>query len=435
MATIVSLLFARLLLRPIHVIRSGLSRLGKGEVGITVDLPSGDEFGELGASFNTLSARLAASRSEAASERAKPDSVVAQLEDAVGFWGHDGGLLFANPAMRRLVGGAPVGRSLGEVLPFGHPFRTLVEKALGVGASLPAREVRVSPHGAVDGASGADFLAITHAVRDLDKGLVGVMLVARDLQYLGRVQSTVNYSNKLAALGRLSGGIAHEVKNPLNAMTIHLELLKQKLTGASPAGRRGVRLDTDEGEPRSANVDGALEHVRVIAGEIRRLDEVLQGFIKFTRPEELRVQPVPVAELVREVVATVAPGAEQAGISLRVEGLDAAPDVSGDSGMLRQALMNLTLNACQAMPSGGTLRLFARPARGRRVEIGVEDSGHGIEPENLGKIFNLYFTTKEHGSGIGLSMVYRTVQLHDGEVEVESTAGRGTTFRMLLPQA
>lgn len=100
--------------------------------------------------------------------------------------------------------------------------------------------------------------------------------------------------------------------------------------------------------------------------------------------------------------------------------------------MLRQVFLNLAINGCQAMPQGGTLRISAAPASGDRVEVRIEDTGTGIKPEHLDKIFDLYFTTKDDGSGIGLSMVYRIVQLHDGEVEVQSTPGRGTTFRVLL---
>jgi two-component system NtrC family sensor kinase len=103
--------------------------------------------------------------------------------------------------------------------------------------------------------------------------------------------------------------------------------------------------------------------------------------------------------------------------------------------MLRQAFLNLAINACQAMPTGGSLRLTCAPAARDRVEVRFEDSGVGIPPEHLGKIFDLYFTTKDHGTGIGLSMVYRIVQLHDGEIEVQSTPGRGTTFKLLLPRA
>jgi signal transduction histidine kinase len=111
------------------------------------------------------------------------------------------------------------------------------------------------------------------------------------------------------------------------------------------------------------------------------------------------------------------------------------PPVHGDPEPLRQALLNLALNACQAMPQGGTLRLTAQSASRRRVLLTVEDTGVGIPPAHLPKIFDLYFTTKAGGSGIGLSMVFRTVQLHDGEIEVQSTPGTGTTFRLLLPQA
>ena len=103
--------------------------------------------------------------------------------------------------------------------------------------------------------------------------------------------------------------------------------------------------------------------------------------------------------------------------------------------MLRQALLNLAINACQAMPNGGTLRIITATAPNNRVALKVEDTGVGIRPEDLNRIFDLYFTTKDHGTGIGLSMVYRIVQMHDGEVEVQSTPGRGTTFTLLLPRA
>jgi signal transduction histidine kinase len=103
--------------------------------------------------------------------------------------------------------------------------------------------------------------------------------------------------------------------------------------------------------------------------------------------------------------------------------------------MLRQAFLNLAMNACQAMPHGGNLRLSVAPAPRNQVEVKFEDTGVGIPEDHLGKIFDLYFTTKDHGTGIGLSMVYRIIQLHDGQVEVQSTPGRGTTFRVLLPRA
>ena len=178
----------------------------------------------------------------------------------------------------------------------------------------------------------------------------------------------------------------------------------------------------------------ALQHVDVIANEIRRLDEVVQSFLKFARPEDLKLQPVGVAALVDEILPIVRPEAERGGVEILVA-CDNVPDVNGDPAMLRQAFLNLAQNACQAMPNGGTLRINCESARGGRVSVTFSDSGVGIKPEHLQKIFDLYFTTKEKGTGIGLSMVFRTVQMHDGEIEVESTPGGGTTFRLLLPRA
>jgi len=182
-------------------------------------------------------------------------------------------------------------------------------------------------------------------------------------------------------------------------------------------------------------VPALMKHVGVIGAEIRRLDEVVQGFLKFSRPEELSLEPVDMCTLVAEVAEVVEPQAVDAGVQVMVECPADVPRISADRPVLRQALLNLALNACQAMPNGGTLRFRGRPVADRRVSLMVEDTGVGIPPEHLPRIFDLYFTTREQGSGIGLSMVYRAVQLHDGSIEVQSTPGHGTVFTLTLPQA
>ena len=271
-------------------------------------------------------------------------------------------------------------------------------------------------------------LLVTHAIDDNTERFLGAMLVARNLGYLSHVHTTLNYSRKLSALGRLMAGVAHEVKNPLNAMTIHLELLKQKLSrqpvAAGVGAAAGLLATTD-----------VNKHVNVIAQEISRLDEVVVGFLKFARPEELKLQPVKLSALISDVATSVGVEAERCNVVLKVDCSPGLPPINADPGMLRQAILNLALNACQAMPAGGTLKMSCRSTSSHRVEIDVEDTGVGIAPDHLGKIFDLYFTTKEKGSGIGLSMVYRIVQLHDGEVEVQSTPGSGTRFRLIFPQA
>jgi signal transduction histidine kinase len=242
---------------------------------------------------------------------------------------------------------------------------------------------------------------------------------------------------ELAALGRLMAGVAHEVKNPLNAMTIHLELLKNKLAkqraaapvGASPAS------GADRASHLAPPASDVTKHVEIISNEIQRLDQVLNGFLRFARPDELKLQPVRLSDIVSDVVTTVTPEAEQMKVTVKFDCPRDLPEINADPAMLRQALLNLALNGCQAMPEGGNLKIVCRPTSRHRVEVDVEDTGVGIEPENLQKIFDLYFTTKEKGSGIGLSMVYRIGQLHDGEVEVESTPGHGTKFGLIFPQA
>jgi signal transduction histidine kinase len=442
-AVIVSAGFAQLILRPIHVIRGGLTRLGRGEFGVRLDLPQQDEFGELGSFFNTVSAQLSADRTELAGQKANLQSAVEHMEDEVAIFNPNGDLVFANRAMLATLPPDPFGQPADDLLPEGHPYRGLVHAAIGekqsagpVSTSIPAPHGNGMPDAAADG----ERLLMAHAIKDRNEQLLGVMLVARDVQALGRVQSTLNYSRKLVALGRLSAGVAHEVKNPLNAMTIHLELLKQKLLALTGVGRRPAGAGTvaslpDVVDAARPEVAGALEHVKIIGGEIQRLDQVMQGFLKFTRSEDLKLQVISLKALVDDVVRVIGPECAAAKVQVVTDGLDRVPEISGDPTMLRQAFLNLALNACQAMPAGGTLRISAASSRGRRVEVRVEDTGVGIKPEHLGRIFDLYFTTRARGSGIGLSMVYRTVQLHDGEIEVQSTEGRGTTFCLSLPEA
>ena len=471
-AVFVAGILARVLLRPIHVLRSGLTRLGKGEFGVSLDLPPGDEFGELGDFFNTVSQQLSADRSLLAGQKANLQSAVEHLEDAVALFNPSGELLFSNPAMHTFAPDS-IGRALQSLLSPGHPYRTLVEETLAtrrsrgpiqvqghtdqVSASKGGSSVQSGGGGTAVASTQAvgtkmetrgldEELVMTHAIVGTSGELVGVLLVSRNLAQLSRVQSTLAYSRKLVALGRLTAGIAHEVKNPLNAMMIHLELLRTKIRGTfaaalqpEPVAAAGGMLGLGPGRatPLPASVQGALEHVSIIESEIRRLDEVVQGFLKFTRPEDLRLQPVRLNALFDEILPVIETEAAKHGVRITVEVPGSVSDVNGDTAMLRQVFLNLAINACQAMAksNGGSLRVTAAQASRGRVEIRVEDTGVGIAPEHLSRIFDLYFTTKERGTGIGLSMVYRIIQMHDGEIEVQSTPGRGTTFRVLLPRA
>ncbi len=248
------------------------------------------------------------------------------------------------------------------------------------------------------------------------------------------------------ALGRLTAGIAHEVKNPLNAMMIHLELLRTKIRRLAQRGHAEPQVMAAAGvapwdSPRPppalpAPAQGALQHVEVIEGEIRRLDEVVQGFLRFTRPEDLKLQPVRVACAdERASSRSSRPRPARTTMRLLFDCPASAPAVNGDSGDVAPGVPEPGHQRLPGHAERRRLRLTCAATSKQRVEVRVEDTGVGIAPEHLSKIFDLYFTTKDAGTGIGLSMVYRIVQLHDGEIEVQSTPGRGTIFRVLLPRA
>jgi signal transduction histidine kinase len=205
--------------------------------------------------------------------------------------------------------------------------------------------------------------------------------------------------------------VAHEVKNPLNAMMIHLELIKERLD----APTQEVRQSLD-----------------VIGGEIRRLDRVVQGFLRFMRPHELEFKPIEVATLLQSAVVLVEAEWRSQGIRFSIEVAPRLPAVEGDEELLRQALLNLIQNACQAMPRGGFVTVAAR-VDGHTLCLEVADEGVGIAPEEVERIFTLYYTTRPNGTGIGLSLVYRIVQMHDGSIDVRSALGRGTTMTVRLP--
>ena len=247
---------------------------------------------------------------------------------------------------------------------------------------------------------------------------IGALLVLRDLEPARAVESLVSYSQKLAALGRLTSGLTHEVKNPLNAMRIHLELLRARLA--------------QSGHPAPPEI---AENIDVIAHEIQRLDRVVQGFLRFARPQDLRLAPVDVNTVLSDVARLARPEAARAGVEIVLDPGRGLPRVTADAGLIAQAGANLVSNAIQAMPDGGTLVVASRRGSPSGVEIRVTDQGIGIAPENIDKIFRLYYTTKTGGSGIGLAMVYRIVQMHDGRIDVESQVGKGTTVTLTLPAA
>jgi signal transduction histidine kinase len=407
-AWLVAMGLAHLTLQPIRRLTREVERLRQGEYETGSELGGEEEFKELAAQLHLLGEKLQSDRLKVLGENVHIQQVVDQLEDGFIFLTHDRRILFFNKAAE-VVLGKPIRQIQGwrveEALEASHPLRGLLsDDAAGSerrGATIALRR---------DGRS-REFVVSRFAVADAERSM-GTMLLLKDLESIRTLRSLVSYSAKLTALGRLTSGVAHEVKNPLNAMTIHLELLRERLGAAG---------------------EGVRENLDVIGSEIKRLDRAVQGFLKFVRPQELTLAAVDLNELLRGLEALLQPEWQPSGVRFVTDLDPRIFSIRGDEELLRQAFLNMLLNACQAMPDGGTIRIATALEQGESARIAIADEGVGIPGEELDKIFSLYYTTKAGGSGIGLSLVYRIVQMHDGSIDVTSEVGKGTTFVVRIP--
>ena len=229
-------------------------------------------------------------------------------------------------------------------------------------------------------------------------------------------------SQREAFLARLAGGLAHEIKNPLSTMAINLTLLEEEWA-------RSGRGDADAPSPREKR---SLKRLRTLQREVSRLEGILEDFLRFARGGQINRAPHDLVQLVRELIEFVEPENEALGIRVHVELPSKLPLVMLDAGALKQALMNLFVNARQAMPGGGELIVQVR-RKGTMVEITVTDTGVGMNADDLEHCFDLYWSTKKGGTGLGLSTVARIVEEHEGTMRVVSEEGRGTSFSIVLP--
>jgi signal transduction histidine kinase len=243
---------------------------------------------------------------------------------------------------------------------------------------------------------------------------MGGLVIFEVPETVAKLENQFEYAKKLSALSKLTSGVAHEVKNPLNAIVIHLELLKSQVV--------------------SQQAEDATRSLLVITQEIKRLDRVVRNFLNFNRPVEVKLKKEDIQPVLQEVVTLAQSEARQRNVQISVRSDDNLPPIQLDPDLMKQCLLNIVLNGCQAMPGGGSLNISTALHNGS-LELRVQDEGVGIPPEDREKVFNLYYTTKENGSGIGLATVFKVVQLHNGEIEVDSEVGKGTTFILKFPVA
>ncbi len=405
-----------LVLLPLERVSRKIDEIRTGQFAPAEVSPAGEsrEFAAVQSKLNLLGQQYRGARQDALALRGNIDQLLKRLEDAVLLFDSQGRLVVAGQMVEHLFGRSPqemLGASLEELFPASAPLGALIRRSIETREPLHDELVVLGTQIGEDtlrNATGRVLVTVEPLEEPGKPPSLSVMVRIRDAESRRQLRLQLDISSRLAAIGRLTGGVAHEIKNPLNAMALHLEVLKAKM---------------DPPEPEIA----------VIAAEIRRLDRVVKTFLDFNRPVEVRIQEFDLASLAREVSEFLGPRARGKSVG-RETTLDTPLWIRGAPELLRQALLNVMVNGLEAMGAGGHLRVRAEKTPGECVVV-VEDDGPGIPPEVKQKMFNLYFTTKKNGSGIGLAMTFRIVQLHSGTIDVVSEPGQGAAFRFRLPEA
>lgn len=395
------------LLRPLETISRNVDRLARGEFAEPFVLNRKDEWGILSSKLNLLGEQIRGEKAAFVQLKDNLDQLFSNLSDGLLLFDKQDRLVLATPAVARFLGRPPddlVHRPAVEVFSAESPLHGFLREAFRLQQSRSWQTVEPNAENGLRAAANVQFV-------EEEGERVGCLVTLRDASTRAEIEDQIDVTTKLAALGQLTSGVAHEVKNPLNAMVLQLEILKSKLAS--------------QGE-------SVKPHLEILSTEIRRLDRVVKTFLDFNRPVEIHPMETDIPNLVREVFTLAEPHARQNNVRLVFEADGALPGVRLDRDLMKQALLNLILNGCQAMPSGGELKVMPH-AKPRHLEIEIVDQGVGIPPEARQKVFSLFHTTKPGGSGIGLAMAFRILQLHNGAIDFSSEVDRGTTFRLSLP--
>ena len=337
------------------------------------------------------------------------DQVLGNLQDGILLFTGDGRAVLVSEAARRFLyreDGPLLGLHAREIFDRSTVLGKTLREAFDAGITLVKEEILTETWRRVE--VSMDFIH-----DDQEQQGLGALVTLHDLESMEEIESELELSRRMAAIGRLTSGVGHEVKNPINAIVVHLELLKNKIPDASGP---------------------AIRHLEIIDAEIHRLDRVVQMLVDFSRPVELQLAEQDLRSVVDDVLSLAAAEFSTHNVTLESY-LPSKPLIAKvDTDLLKQAALNVILNGAQAMPDGGRLEVFLEED-GKTAVLRVTDQGHGIPEDVREKIFDLYFTTKAGGSGIGLAMTYRILQLHHGSIEVQSNVGTGTEFRLKIPLA
>jgi signal transduction histidine kinase/HAMP domain-containing protein len=397
---------ARVALRPLERLGQTIDRIASGQA--DPEPPSKDtpaaEFVAVEQKLRILGEQFRGAQQSSSQLRGSVEQILERLEDVIFLADAAGRVVMCGQPAERLLGlprAQILSRPLAELFPIGTALGDTIQTAVAERRRLEDKPFTWGNQ--------EDPTPVLLSLDYLPSG--GTVLRLRDLRGRQMLESQLNLAQRLSAINRLTGGVAHEIKNPLNSIAIRLELLKNRVLPEVPAA-----------EPE----------LNVIAQEITRLDRVVRTFLDFTRPVELNTVELDLVALTDNVLTLVRPEAELAGIKIEFTPRIAPVRVLGDADLLKQAILNIVRNGIEAMPGGGqlTLSLIQGP---REAVLTVADNGPGIPVEERDKVFQLYYSTKGGGSGIGLAMTYRAIQLHGGSIEVDGAPGGGALLRLRLP--
>jgi len=409
---VVSILLAwwssRLALRPLEKIGQTIDRIASGQT--EPDPPHAPapatEFAVVEQKLRLLGEQFRGARLGASQLRGSVEQLLERMEDVILLVDASGKVVLCGQPAERLLA-----RSRNEIL--GHTLPELFPAGTAVGDTiqLALAERRPLDEALVTWRTTSDPAQLRVSLDFLPDG--GTLLRFRDVTGRQMLETQLSLSQRLTSINRLTGGVAHEIKNPLNSIAIRLELLRSKFVPDAP---------------------GAEKELDVIAAEITRLDRVVRTFLDFTRPVELKTGELDLVKLTETVLTLVRPEAERAGILIEFAPRIAPVRIRGDADLLKQAILNVVRNGIEAMPDGGKLTLGLTQSSGEAI-LTVADTGPGISAETRDKIFDLYYSTKKGGSGIGLAMTYRALQLHGGSIEVDRNPEGGALLRLRWPSS
>ncbi len=394
-----------LLSRSVVAISSGVEQLARGGEEVELRVGRRDELGSLAAKFNRLSRQVLGERNRWENERGGMFKALRTMTDGIFLMDADGTVLFANSEAHARLGlganGSDGGR-LPVLLGRSHPLVRMVEAALATGTE--AHDVAIEMKDAHQ--QPVHYLV---SIFPLSRGreAAGLLVTLRDLKPMAEIETVVEYSSHLARLGGLISGVAHQIRKPLNVLAIRLEWMRQ---------------DAEQGGPMTP-------HIESIRYEIHRLDRVVDGLLRFMRPEHLELSELSVADLLTEAGGQVTSSTIK--VDYQID--DHLPTLDGDRALLTEAFRNIFQNAAESTPDGGLITVKASYLSDGFIEVRIADHGHGIESEQRSRIFDLYFTTKPGGTGLGLSLALRAIDLHHGTIDIDSETGFGTMVRVRLP--